>query len=194
MNKKIFIQILLLSLLILITVVFYYKYFVDKNSAKVVEDKSIINTQTENLIEDLKYFSKDIEGNKYLLQAKTGTSDKENPNLIYLQNVKANIKLNDKGEIFVTSNKAIYNNITFDTKFTGDVFITYENQLINCDIVDAKLSENVALMSGNIVYKNEFSKFYADLIEFDLIKKSAKISMLEKDKKVKINYKKNGIN
>ena len=194
MNKKIFIQILLLCLLILITVVFYYKYFVDNNSAKVVEDKSIINTQTENLIEDLKYFSKDIEGNKYLLQAKTGTSDKGNPNLIYLQNVKANIKLNDKGEIFVTSNKAISNNITFDTKFTGNVFITYENQLINCDIVDAKLSENVALMSGNIVYKNEFSKFYADLIEFDLIKKSAKISMLEKDKKVKINYKKNGIN
>ena len=85
MNKKIFIQILLLCLLILITVVFYYKYFVDNNSAKVVEDKSIINTQTENLIEDLKYFSKDIEGNKYLLQAKTGTSDKENPNLIYLR-------------------------------------------------------------------------------------------------------------
>ena len=101
MNKKIFIQILLLCLLILITVVFYYKYFVDNNSAKVVEDKSIINTQTENLIEDLKYFSKDIEWNKYLLQAKTGTSDKENPNLIYLQNVKANIKLNDKGKFLL---------------------------------------------------------------------------------------------
>ena len=194
MNKKIFIQILLLCLLILITVVFYYKYFVDNNSAKVVEDKSIINTQTENLIEDLKYFSKDIEGNKYLLQAKTGTSDKENPNLIYLEDVKANINLNDKSEIFVTSKKAIYNNVTFDTKFSGNVLITYENQLINCDIMDAKLSENIALMSGNITYKNEFSKFYADLIEFDLLKKSTKISMLDKNKKVKINYKKNGIN
>ena len=194
MNKKIFIQILLLCLLILITVVFYYKYFVDNNSAKVVEDKSIINTQTENLIEDLKYFSKDIEGNKYLLQAKTGTSDKENPNLIYLEDVKANINLNDKSEIFVTSKKAIYNNVTFDTKFSGNVLITYENQLINCDIMDAKLSENIALMSGNITYKNEFSKFYADLIEFDLLKKSTKISMLDKNKKVKINYKKNEIN
>ena len=96
---------------------FYYKYFTDNNSAKVVKDTNTLNTKTENLIEDLKYFSKDIEGNKYLLQAKTGTSDKENPNLIYLEDVKANIKLNDKSEIFVTSKKAIYNNVTFDTKF-----------------------------------------------------------------------------
>ena len=183
-----------MCLLILVTVMFYYKYFTDNNSSNIVKDTNTLNTKTDNLIEDLKYFSKDIEGNKYLLQAKTGTSDKENPNLIYLEDVKANINLNDKSEIFVTSKKAIYNNVTFDTKFSGNVLITYENQLINCDIMDAKLSENIALMSGNITYKNEFSKFYADLIEFDLLKKSTKISMLDKNKKVKINYKKNGIN
>ena len=194
MNKKILIQISLMCLLILVTVMFYYKYFTDNNSSNIVKDTNTLNTKTDNLIEDLKYFSKDIEGNKYLLQAKTGTSDKENPNLIYLEDVKANINLNDKSEIFVTSKKAIYNNVTFDTKFSGNVLITYENQLINCDIMDAKLSENIALMSGNITYKNEFSKFYADLIEFDLLKKSTKISMLDKNKKVKINYKKNGIN
>ncbi len=194
MNKKILIQISLMCLLILVTIMFYYKYFTDNNSSNIVKDTNTLNTKTDNLIEDLKYFSKDIEGNKYLLQAKTGTSDKENPNLIYLQDVKANINLNDKSEIFVTSKKAIYNNVTFDTKFSGNVLITYENQLINCDIMDAKLSENIALMSGNITYKNEFSKFYADLIEFDLLKKSTKISMLDKNKKVKINYKKNGIN
>ena len=190
MNKKILIQISLMCLLILVTVMFYYKYFTDNNSSNIVKDTNTLNTKTDNLIEDLKYFSKDIEGNKYLLQAKTGTSDKENPNLIYLEDVKANINLNDKSEIFVTSKKAIYNNVTFDTKFSGNVLITYENQLINCDIMDAKLSENIALMSGNITYKNEFSKFYADLIEFDLLKKSTKISMLDKNKKVKINYKK----
>ncbi len=194
MNKKILIQISLMCLLILVTIMFYYKYFVVTNTSKVVTDSSTLNTTTDNLIEDLKYFSKDIEGNKYLLKAKTGTSDKENPNLIYLKSVKANIKLNDKNEIFVTSNKAIYNNVTFDTKFTGNVLITYENQQINCDIMDVKLSENIALMSGNIIYKNKFSKFYADLIEFDLLKKSTKISMLDKNKKVKIDYKKNGIN
>ena len=137
---------------------------------------------------------KDINENTYLLKAKTGSTDKENPNLIKLYDVRAIIDFNKKNEIMVTSREAIYNNITYDTKFIGNVLIEFESQTITCDNMNAKLSENIAIISGNIIYKNEFSQFYADKIEFDLLDKSSKITMFDKNEKIKINYKKDGFN
>ena len=46
-----------------------------------------INTG-ESLIEDLKYLSTDKEGNEYKIEAKKGNIDKNNPDIIYLENVK----------------------------------------------------------------------------------------------------------
>ena len=51
-----------------------------------------INTG-ESLIEDLKYLSTDKEGNEYKIEAKKGNIDKNNPDIIYLENVKAIILL-----------------------------------------------------------------------------------------------------
>ena len=55
-------------------------------------------------------------------------------------------------------------------------------------------SKNIAFISGNIVYNNQFSNLYADLIEIDLEKRTSKISMYDLKKKVKVKHKKNGIN
>ncbi len=194
MQKKTLIQTVLLFLILLITVSFYQSYL----QIKPEITKNEINDNQEvgdgNLIKDLSYFSKDINENTYLLKAKTGSTDKENPNLIKLYDVRAIIDFNKKNEIMVTSREAIYNNITYDTKFIGNVLIEFESQTITCDNMNAKLSENIAIISGNIIYKNEFSQFYADKIEFDLLDKSSKITMFDKNEKIKINYKKDGFN
>ena len=41
-----------------------------------------------NLIEGIKYFSKDVNGNTYLIKSKNGTINEENPDIIYLIDVK----------------------------------------------------------------------------------------------------------
>ncbi len=194
MNKRTLIQIILLLFLLIITVSFYHNYFSKDITAEKKEIRNVVKSNDQNLIKDLSYLSKDIQGNEYIIKAKTGTADGENPNLINLKSVNAKIKFNNKNEILVTSQEAIYNNITYDTKFSGDVLITFENQVVTCDFMEAKLSENIAIISGNIVYKDYLSEIYADKIEFDLISRSSKISMFNKDEKIKINYKKNGVN
>ena len=194
MNKKTLIQIVLLSFLLIISVSFYYNYFSIDIKADKKEIKNNVKSDDQNLIKDLSYFSKDIHGNEYIIKAKTGMADIENPNLINLQSVNAKIKFDKKNEIIVTSHEAIYNNTTYNTKFSGDVLITFEDQIITCDFMEAKLSENIAIISGNIFYKNYSSEIYADKIEFNLLDRSSKISMFNKNEKIKINYIKDGTN
>ena len=194
MNKKTLIQIVLLSFLLIISVSFYYNYFSVDIKTDKEEIKNNVKSNDQNLIKDLSYFSKDIHGNEYIIKAKTGMADIENPNLINLQNVNAKIKFDKKNEIIVTSHEAIYNNTTYDTKFSGDVLITFEDQIVTCDFMEAKLSENIAIISGNIFYKNYSSEIYADKIEFNLLDRSSKISMFNENEKIKINYIKDGIN
>lgn len=194
MNKKTLIQIVLLSLLVIITVSFYNSFFSIGIKTDKEEIKNIVEFKDQNLIKDLSYFSKDMLGNEYIIKAKTGTADIENPNLINLRNVNAKIKFDKENEIIVTSQEAIYNNITYDTKFSGEVLITFENQLVTCDFMEAKLSENIAIISGNIYYKNYSSEIFADKIEFNLLDRSSKISMFNENEKIKINYIGNGTN
>tara|TARA_A100000164_G_scaffold111990_1_gene98516 strand:- start:118 stop:702 length:585 start_codon:yes stop_codon:yes gene_type:complete len=194
MNKKTLIQIVLLSFLLIISVSFYYNYFSIDIKADKKEIKNNVKSDDQNLIKDLSYFSKDIHGNEYIIKAKTGMADIENPNLINLQSVNAKIKFDKKNEIIITSHEAIYNNTTYNTKFSGDVLITFEDQIITCDFMEAKLSENIAIISGNIFYKNYSSEIYADKIEFNLLDRSSKISMFNENEKIKINFIKDGIN
>ena len=193
MNKRFFIQLSLFSLIVLVTFLFYFKYLNNNDETalpKVKED----NKKVENIIEDLKYFSKDIKGNEYTIEAQSGDNDKTNPNLILLKNVKAKIKFDKKEEIIVTSDKAIYDNNLFDTEFLGNVKVIYQNHELLCENMKTLFSKNVAFISGNIVYNNQFSNLYADLIEIDLEKRTSKISMYDLKKKVKVKHKKNGIN
>tara|TARA_B100001057_G_scaffold482015_1_gene556751 strand:+ start:992 stop:1573 length:582 start_codon:yes stop_codon:yes gene_type:complete len=193
MNKRLFIQLSLFALIVLLTFIFYLKYLNNNGETtlpKVKENKK----KVENIIEDLKYFSKDIKGNEYTIEAKSGDNDKTNPNLILLKNVNAKIKFDKKEEIIVTSDRAIYNNNLFDTEFLGNVKVIYQNHELLCENMKTLFSKNVAYISGNVVYNNQFSNLYADLIEIDLEKRTSKISMNDLKKKVKVKHKKNGIN
>jgi len=193
MNKRLFIQLSLFALIVLLTFIFYFKYL-NNNSVSTLPKVKESKKEVENIIEDLKYFSKDIKGNEYTIEAKSGDNDKTNPNLILLKNVNAKIKFDKKEEIIVTSDRAIYDNNLFDTEFLGNVKVVYQNHKLLCENMKTLFSKNVAFISGNIVYNNQFSNLYADLIEIDLEKRTSKISMYDLKKKVKVKHKKNGIN
>ena len=128
------------------------------------------------MINDLQYFSKDDNGNSYLLNAKSGYPDENNSKIIYLTNVKALINFDNNNEIIVTSENAVYNNSSNDTEFTENVIITYADNELTTKNMKALISQNLVILSGDIVYKNDFTNLYADQIEYDLIEKTSKIS------------------
>jgi len=89
MTKKIYIQLSLILILIIIFLLLFFKYFKQSNlrSDFNIDMKQSTNT-SDSLIEDLKYLSTDKEGNKYKIEAKKGNIDKNNPDIIYLENIR----------------------------------------------------------------------------------------------------------
>ena len=202
MNKKLLTEIALISLILIIILSFIFKYFQKKNEKMIINQKStdIIKEKIENknnqkgAISGIKYVSTDLNGNIYDIRAKTGQIDQENPDIINLFNVEAILIFDDNNNVVVKSDEAIYNNSNFDTVFIDNVNLEYQDHNIKCEKIVAQFSKNIAILSKNLIYDNFQTKLYADEMKVDLITKNTQIAMFDKEKKIKIVYKKNGSN
>ena len=193
MKKKIFLQIFLVFLTIVFSLILFNQTVEKEN--KTVSKEEIQKNETENnLIEGIKYFSKDMKGNTYLIESKNGIINKKNPDIIYLIDVEAEINFDKDQLIRVKSNKAIYNINNYDTEFKENVKLSYEDNKISCKNIVIKFSENYAILSGNLVYNNLLTSLFADKMKVDLITRTTKTSMTNNQDKVKIVYKNNGTN
>ena len=196
MTKKIYLQLFLIFVFFIISFFLFLKYFKktsfeNKTNANISQT---INT-SESLIEDLKYLSTDKEGNEYKIEAKKGNIDKDNPDIIYLENVKAIILLQNSENIFIESNYAKYNTKSFDTLFNDKVSIDYGEHLLKSEFLDLSFENNLVSIYDNVQYVSGISSLSADKVEIDMINKKTKIFMENSDKKVQINsISKNGNN
>ena len=193
MKKKTFLQIFLIFFTVIFSLILFNQTL-DKEK-KIVSKTEVQKKENENnLIEGIKYFSKDMKGNTYLIVSKNGTINEENPDIIYLIDVEAEINFDNDQLIKVTSNKAIYNVNNYDTEFKDNVKVSYQNNKISCKNIIVKFSENYAILSGNLVYNNLLTRLFADQMKIDLISRTTKTSMSNSHDKVKIVYKNNGTN
>ena len=73
MYKKIYLQLTLSLLIVLIITITYLVYFKTDDKITSIEknDKTILKDTSENLISDLFYKSEDKDGNKYEIKSKT---------------------------------------------------------------------------------------------------------------------------
>ena len=196
MIKKIYIQLILISILVIISFSLFLKYFKQPN---LKNDFNISLRQTtntdDNLIEDLKYLSTDKEGNEYKIEAKKGNIDQLNPDIIYLESVKAVISLQSAEYISIESKFAKYNTKNFDTLFNGMVSVDYGEHILRSEYLDLSLEDNLVSIYNNVRYQSGISSLTADKAEIDISNKKTKIFMEDPNKKVQIsNTSKNGDN
>ena len=114
MNKKTAVQIFLSLVVVIISLTIFFKYFNQELNPtnKVVSKNEMpkeINEKS-NIIKDIKYLSKDEDGNTYSIFAEYGEIKDQDPNIIYLRNVKAKISILNSGDINIMSDYAKYNN------------------------------------------------------------------------------------
>ena len=196
MIKKIHIQLILIFIFFIISLFIFFKYF--KKSSFDNNFKTNI-TQTENsgesLIEDLKYLSTDKEGNEYKIEAKKGNIDKNNPDIIYLENVEAIVLLQNSELISIKSNYAKYNTKSYDTLFNDSVSVDYGEHYLKSEFLDLSFENNLVSIYDNVRYLSGISSLKADKAEIDILNKNTKIFMEDPDKKIQINnIPKNGNN
>ena len=195
MNKKIYLQILLIFTVLFILVSTYYIYFYKKKSLKNFEEENKVSKLIEksnisNVMEELKYSSTDNNGNMFEINSQTGQIDINNPDLILMQNVKAKIFLVNSLPIYVAADYAKYNNNTYETNFSKNVLINHAIHQINSENFDLSFENNLASIYKDVIYQSLDTKIITDRIEIDLISKNSKIFMNDKSKNLKIISKK----
>tara|TARA_B100001250_G_scaffold350731_1_gene322566 strand:+ start:3226 stop:3816 length:591 start_codon:yes stop_codon:yes gene_type:complete len=195
MSKKFFLQIILFSFIILIIGgTFYYINKETKNNQELSSTKTEKNQNKESkkkssIIKNIKYTSVDSKGNKYEIIAKLGEVDFNDQEIINMQNVEAIIALKDSQIIKIISDFAKYNTKNYDTQFSENVLMTYDEHIIRSQNLDLFFENHIAQAMNNLVYENNTSRLRADKIEIDLITKNSKIFMYNKKKKIKISGK-----
>ena len=188
MKKKIVLRICYLIIFFLIFLLIVYLSSKDKKKI-VIDDATIIeeeNYTTANILKNVKYSAKDINGNQLMIEALGGEIDSFNKNIIFLTDVKATIILANSETIAITSKFGKYNINDFDTIFSKNVIINYINNKITGDYLDFSLGRNSLIASKNIIYTNDKNILKADVITMDLKTKDIKIHMHENKKKVNI--------
>ncbi len=198
MQKKSLIQIFLLIILVFVTY-FVFKFYYNTNDELIKKEtnnvENSLNDEKQSLIKDIKYTSNNNNGDFYEILADYGEANKENPELMFLSNVKANIIFKDKNKenVKLTSDYANFNTRTFETTFIDKVKITRKDEIItgnelylvlDKDPANRKKEENLLRMSENVFYKKPGYTLKADILEIDLISKNSKIYMNKDNKKV----------
>ena len=190
MQKKMFIQLCLLSAIFIISIILYKSFFTNSNIEinKIPESVSTDskNKKGINQINNITYDAKDLNNNHYMVKSEFGEFNEKNPDTILMTNVKSTIILENSQIIIITSKKAIYDSLNYNTNFYDGVVIKYENSNITSENFDLFFDKKIGTIFGNVVYKNLNTTLYADKIDFDIITKNSKIYMLNKSKKVKI--------
>jgi len=200
MWKKIFIQIILFFLVILLVFYAYNTYFKSKDNIKInqtnsspkenikhFKDEALEKVEkSSNLFKNLKYVSKDTLGNEYIIVSAYSELNLGSSNIINMKDVNAKIITIDKEPVFITSKYATYNNINYETSFFNNVVINYLDNIIFSEKLDVSIVNNFAKVSEDVIYQNQNVKLEADIIEIDLITKNSRIFMIEKNKKIKI--------
>ena len=190
MSKKIALQVLMFVLIFLISLTVYFKYF-KKNSKILVEDVLIKKIDTNkntsaNYIDDINYTSIDAKGNKYLITARQGEIDMENPDVMFLENVIAYIYIKDSDTMKVTSDFGKYNSKNYDTIFSKNVIVVYPGHKITSEYLDFSFLRNLGTISVDVIYVGNKTKLFADRLEMNITTKDTKIFMNDNIKKVLI--------
>ena len=173
--------------------IFYDKYYkIDKSNTVSPPIDTIDNsgdtnlTYNSNIIEDVNYKSTDAQGNQYIISAKRGEIDFSEPNILFLTDVTALIKLKSSERIEITSDFGKYNSNNFDTIFSKNVLINYLDNRIKANYLDFSLEKNLMIISGKVIYNNLENILEADVVEINIKTKDTKIFMYEDEKKVNI--------
>ena len=190
-KKNLLLSVFILSIIISISLIYFYKIPVKEKKINLVEEKIKLDEEkieeksiATNIIQNVKYSSKDIRGNEYIITAKQGEIDIDNNSVIFLKGVKATIILDNSNKIFISSDFGKYNINNFDTIFNENILINYLQNNIQGGYLDFSLQRNSMIISDNVVFSDNNNILKTDVVEIDIESKNTKFYMYDKNHKV----------
>ena len=194
--KKI-IQLILLFVLFLFSIIFYKSFFQENNQVnedlRKQEDQNLSNKQN-NLIKNLRYDVKFDNNTQYTISSELSELTYENEiegeiEIVKMQKVSAIFIGSNNIPLIISSDKAIYNNSTYNTNFIDNVIVEYLDHTIKSEKLDMNFTKNIVLISDNVVYEGSEGLVNTDNIIINLESKNAKVFMNKQKDKVEVTSK-----
>jgi len=193
LNRKQKIRLIQLLLLFLVISLFSYTYQdqlfqspTKKTTTTPTEPKDQTDEQ-KNKFEFVEYKGRDANGNEYIINSDQAEFNTASPEIIYMQQVTATFYLTN-GILKVTSDKGVYNNLTFDIFFKENIRATMDEKILTADNLDFFNSKNIMNVYGNVKANGIEGSVTADKADLDLTTKLLNLSMLgDKQVNVKLN-------
>ena len=113
-----------------------------------------LNKSKVNLIYDVVYKSNNESGNNYVILSKLSELPEKDSDLVLMKGVEATINIENSSPITIFSDRAIFNKATYDTDFSENVLIIYDDHYITSNNLDLFFQKNLAVISNEIIYKN----------------------------------------
>ena len=189
--------------LIIILIIILSFYLIFKNYLIIDEDKKDVknnlhnlnnfeeitkNDNDENLIKNLKYEINIDQNQKYILTAKkSNVSNLDSTEIIYMENVKAIFFDENDNEMIITSDTGMFNGTSYDSEFSNNVKINYDNHKITAEKMNLNFAKKIINIYENVLYFNDDLSLVADIVSINLITKKTDIYMNNNKKKVLIN-------
>lgn len=183
-------------------------FFEDKQTLfeenKIIKNEDIykqdsiekIKEDQNNMIESIKYTFNNLSGDSYEITADYSKIDINNPDLMFLTNVKGTIFLKDNNLITLISDYANLNTKNFETTFIDNVLIERDYEKIQSEklylVFDTSTNsetneKNLIKMTNNVIYTRPGNTIKGDIFEINLETKDSKVYMLNSKDKVIIN-------
>ena len=189
-------KIIQFSLVIVGIILFFFTYYSSDKDKIVDIDKNILvggvsqlTKEISNIIENVEYVGSNNKGTFFELNAAIAEIKYDKPNISHLQDVFVVIKLSNLRTIRIRSDKAVFNKISNDCEFFGNVKITEQDDIITSDNLDLYMSKNLITVYNHVQYNGIKGFLIADKMDIDMLKNEANIFMFNKKNKVQVKYK-----
>ena len=189
-------KIIQFSLVIGGIILFFFTYYSSDKDKIVDIDKNILvggvsqlTKEISNIIENVEYVGSNNKGTFFELNAALAEIKYDKPNISHLQDVFVVIKLSNLRTIRIRSDKAVFNKISNDCEFFGNVEITEQDNIVTSDNLDLYMSKNLITVYNHVQYNGIKGFLIADQMDIDMLKNEANIFMFNKKNKVQVKYK-----
>lgn len=156
----------------------------------LVSNKQTDTNEMADLVKDVEYITKDKNGNIYKILASSGKTNKNDSNILDLEDVKGEINSEKKSTVYIFSDFAEYNSSELKSNFYSNVLVKYEDKQIMCQNLEINMDTNIAIAYNNVEVIDPKSIMRAGKITLDIESKEIYINPEQSKKsKVKINSK-----
>ena len=157
-NRKLIQIILIFTGLFLIIATYFYYPKINKNKLQgsVIQDEQTDSTDEKsksNTFESVEYKGLYDVDKPFIILSEKAYILSEDPNIIYMTNMKVTMDMSDGRTVIITGDKGTYNKKTYDCFFEDNVKATDGETVIRSENLDLFASKDIVSIAGAMASK-----------------------------------------